>query len=143
MRLTTQTDFALRVLLFAGCADQSITINTIAQAFGISKEHLRKVVHTLAQLGYLHTTQGRSGGITLGMPANKINIADVVRHFESDIMVECFDKATNTCPILGMCGLKHALAKAQQSFIDTLAQYYLSDMIANPRLAVFVRQHAA
>ena len=143
MRLTSQTDYALRVLLFAGSTDHSVTINTIAQAFGISKEHLRKVVHALAQQGYLHTTQGRSGGITLGKAADQINIADVVGIFESDVLVECFDKDTNTCPILGMCGLKHALLRAQRSFMDTLGQYYLSDMLANPRLAVFVRQHAA
>jgi Rrf2 family transcriptional regulator, nitric oxide-sensitive transcriptional repressor len=141
MRLTSYTDYALRVLLFAGAAESSVTISLISEAFGISKEHLRKVVHMLAQLGYITTTQGRNGGIVLGRPANRINIGEVVQHLESTDLVECFNKDTNTCPIIGMCGLKHALAKAQQSFLAALNQYHLSDLLANPKLAIFVRDH--
>jgi Rrf2 family transcriptional regulator, nitric oxide-sensitive transcriptional repressor len=139
MRLTSYTDYALRVLLFTGSAEQAVTISTVSQAFGISKEHLRKVVHSLSQLGYLTTTQGRNGGIALGQPANHINIGKVVEQLEATDLVECFNKDTNTCPIVGMCGLKNALVKAQKNFIDTLAQYQLSDLIANPKLAIFVK----
>lgn len=141
MRLTSYTDYALRVLLFAGAVGETVTITKISAAFGISKDHLRKVVHALAQLGYLHTSVGRAGGITLGMPASSINIRDVVQHFETSLLVECFNAETNTCPILGMCGLKHVLYKAQQNFLATLDQYQLSDIIRNPALVNFARQH--
>lgn len=139
MRLTSYTDYALRVLLFVGSTDDAVTINTISSAYGISKEHLRKVVHALSQHGYLSTSRGRKGGIRLGRPAAEINIRDVVSHFENADLVECFDKETNTCPILGMCGLKHVLMKAQHRFLDTLGEYHLSDMIKNPRLVIFVK----
>ena len=59
MRLTSHTDYALRVLLYVGAAGRSVTISQISTAYAISKEHLRKVVHALSQLGYLSTTQGR------------------------------------------------------------------------------------
>ena len=143
MRLTSYTDYALRVLLFVGSTDEAVTINTISAGYGISKEHLRKVVHALSQAGYLHTTQGRNGGMRLGRPAELINIREVVEHFENADLVECFDKASNTCPITGMCGLKHVLSKAQSSFLEVLGQYRLSDMIKNPRLVIFVKQAAA
>jgi Rrf2 family nitric oxide-sensitive transcriptional repressor len=143
MRLTSYTDYALRVLLFVGSTDEAVTINTISAGYGISKEHLRKVVHALSQAGYLHTTQGRNGGMRLGRPAEMINIREVVEHFENADLVECFDKASNTCPITGMCGLKHVLSKAQSSFLEVLGQYRLSDMIKNPRLVIFVKQAAA
>lgn len=140
MRLTSYTDYALRVLLYVGAAEHAVTITTVSNAFGISKDHLRKVVHALSQHGYLHTTQGRSGGLTLGMPANRINLRDVVMQFEPGEMVECFSKDANTCPITAMCGLKHALMKAQRKFFETLGEYYLSDLISNPRLVIFVKQ---
>ena len=143
MRLTSYTDYALRVLLFVGSTDDAVTINTISAGYGISKEHLRKVVHALSQAGYLHTTQGRNGGMRLGMPAEAINIREVVEHFENADLVECFDKTTNSCPITNMCGLKHVLAKAQSSFLEVLGQYRLSDLIKNPRLVIFVKQAAA
>ena len=140
MRLTSYTDYALRVLIFTGAADRMVTIATISDAYGISREHLRKVVHALAQLGYLHTTQGRHGGIVLARPPEDINIRDVVEQFETGLLMECFDPATNTCRIDGMCGLKHVLLKAQRSFLETLGEYCLSDLIRNPGLIAFVRQ---
>jgi Rrf2 family transcriptional regulator, nitric oxide-sensitive transcriptional repressor len=139
MRLTTYTDYALRVLLYTGAAGRTVTINNISESFGISKEHLRKVVHALAQLGYLTTTQGRNGGIILAKPANQINIGDIVLLFETTPLVECFKSGGNTCEIDGMCGLKHILAKAQKNFLDTLGAYYLSDLIKNPKLIAFTQ----
>lgn len=137
MRLTSYTDYALRVLLYAGAADETVTISRISSAFDISKDHLRKVVHALAQAGYVTTTQGRSGGITLARPADKINIRDVVESFETTVLVECFDAETNTCQIDGMCGLKHALYKAQTNFLETLGNYTLSDFIKSQKLIAF------
>lgn len=139
MHLTTHTDYALRVLLFAGAAGETVTITRVSGAFGISKEHLRKVVHSLSQLGYLHTTQGRHGGIALARPAEEINIAEVVRQFEPGRVVECFDAETASCAIDGMCGLKHALHRAHASFMDTLGEYSLADFIRNPHLVAFCR----
>ena len=140
MRLTSYTDYALRVLLFAGAAGQTVTISTISESFGISKEHLRKVVHSLAQLGYLNTTQGRNGGIALAIAPEKISIREIVEQFETTTIVECFDAGTNTCQIHGMCGLKHAMMKANRSFLETLGEYRLSDFIRNPKLIAFSRQ---
>ena len=138
MRLTSYTDYALRVLLYAGTARSSVTITGISTAYGISKDHLRKVVHSLAQLGYLKTTQGRAGGITLALPPEEINIREVVSQLENIELVECFDRATNTCPIDGMCGLKGALGKAQRSFLEVLGNYHLSDFIRNAELIRWV-----
>lgn len=139
MRLTSYTDYALRVLIYAGAAGESVTISRISEAYGISKEHLRKVVHSLAQLGYLTTSQGRNGGIVLARPPEQISIREIVEQFETTTIVECFDSATNTCVISGMCGLKHVLFKAQKSFLDTLGDYYISDFIRNPKLIAFSR----
>lgn len=139
MRLTSYTDYGLRVLLYAGAADETVTIARISEAFGISRDHLRKVVHKLAQQGYLATTQGRAGGIRLAIPPEQINIREVVEIMEPSILVECFDHGTSTCPIDGMCDLKHLLQQAQQNFLETLGRYHLSDLIRQPELAVFAR----
>ncbi len=140
MRLTSYTDYALRVLLFAGSSGQTVTISTISESFGISKEHLRKVVHSLSQLGYIRTTQGRNGGILLAKAPEQITIREIVEQFETTTIVECFDAGTNSCEISGMCGLKHAMMKANLSFMETLGEYRLSDFIKNPKLIAFSRQ---
>ncbi|HHX81711.1 MAG TPA: Rrf2 family transcriptional regulator [Pseudomonadaceae bacterium] len=140
MRLTNYTDYALRVLLYAGASDKTVTISEISEAFNISKEHLRKVVHALSQLGYLKTTQGRNGGINLARAPETINIRNVVEHMESGLIVECFNPATKVCAIDGMCGLKHVLQRAQLSFMETLGNYHLSDFLKNQNLIAFSRQ---
>lgn len=101
MRLTDYTDYSLRTLIYVAVhPDVLVTIQQIADAFGIPKNHLIKIVQGLGQNGFLHTVRGRAGGITLGRPAVEINIGDVVRATEPDFsLVECFHVNDNHCII--------------------------------------------
>lgn len=133
MQLTLYTDYSLRVLLYLGInRGQVATITDIAQSYGISRNHLVKVVYNLATQGFIHTSRGRGGGITLARPAAEINIGDVVRHTEVNFhLVECFDRERNTCPIAAACFLKNALNEAQQAFIAVLDRFSLADVVEN------------
>ncbi|MBI3704359.1 MAG: Rrf2 family transcriptional regulator, partial [Rhizobiales bacterium] len=56
MRLTVYTDYSLRVLMFLALGgDKLTTIAEIAKAYGISKNHLMKVVYQLGLAGYVST----------------------------------------------------------------------------------------
>jgi len=56
LRLTLQTDFALRVLIQVGLNGGKLTtIKDIAQTFGISKTHLMKVVNDLSHKRVIST----------------------------------------------------------------------------------------
>ena len=133
MQLTLYTDYSLRVLLYLGLNTRRMaTIADISRSYGISRNHLVKVVHNLAMQGFINTTRGRGGGITLARPAAKINIGDVVRHTEVNLhLVECFDRERNTCPIAAACFLKSALYEAQRAFITVLDRYTLADVVDN------------
>ena len=101
MRLTQFSDYSLRLLMYlADRPETSCTIGEIATWYGISKPHLVKVAHNLVKLGYVTSTRGKGGGLRLAVPAGKINIAALVKRTEPDFyVVECFDKATNTCRV--------------------------------------------
>ena len=133
MQLTLYTDYSLRVLLYLGLKPQRMaTITDIAQSYGISRNHLVKVVHNLATQGFIHSTRGRGGGITLARPAAEINIGDVVRHTEVNFdLVECFGRERNSCPIAAACFLKGALYEAQRAFMGVLDRYTLADVLEN------------
>lgn len=133
MQLTLYTDYSLRVLLYLGLNTRRIAVITdIAESYGISRNHLVKVVHNLATQGFIHTTRGRGGGLMLARLPDEINIGDVVRHTEMSFdLVECFDQVRNTCPIAAACFLKNALYEAQRAFMAVLDRYTLADVLDN------------
>jgi Rrf2 family nitric oxide-sensitive transcriptional repressor len=133
MQLTLYSDYSLRVLVYLGLQPERLaTISDIAKAYGISRNHLVKVVHHLGTLGWITTTRGRGGGMALALPADQINIGAVVRQTEPNFdLVECFDMQRNTCPIAPVCALKGALAQAQRAFLSVLDDYTLADVLGN------------
>jgi len=133
VQLTLYTDYSLRVLVYLGMRPaRLVTISELADAYGISRNHLVKVVHHLGQTGYVHTIRGKSGGMRLGLPPEQIVIGEVVRKTEPHMnLLECFEEETNTCPIINVCALKHALYRARKAFIDTLDSYTLADVLGN------------
>ena len=130
MRLTTFTDYALRVLLFAAAnGERLVTINEISKTYGISKGHLMKVVHSLANAGYLEATRGRTGGLKLGAEPKDINLGDVVRITEPDFrLVECFG-TPNGCLISQYCKMPDPLNEALSAFLNILDGYSLADLM--------------
>lgn len=133
MQLTLYSDYSLRVLIYLALhPDEVVTITRISEAYGISRNHLVKVVHNLSQQGFIATSRGKFGGLWLDRPAHKINVGDVIRHTEPNFnIVECFDKQHNTCPIGGICTLQGILARAGRMFLKELDNYTLADLVPN------------
>ncbi|MDF1609318.1 Rrf2 family transcriptional regulator [Hoeflea sp. YIM 152468] len=130
MKLTTFTDYALRVLLYAGAAgDRLVTIEETARIYGISQTHLMKVVNLLTKAGYLRGVRGRSGGFTLARRPEEINLGAVIRTTETDFsLVECFTPA-NQCLISNRCRLPRLLNQALAAFITTFDAYTLAEIM--------------
>lgn len=132
MRLTTFTDYSLRLLIYLGAKEPGsrATIAEVAAAYGISENHLVKVAHRLGREGLLENARGHGGGLRLARPPRDINIADVVRFTEGgDVPAECFDRARNQCAITRGCRLRGALAEAVDAFYAVLARYTLEDLV--------------
>ncbi len=133
MQLTLYTDYSLRVLVYLGLkGDELSTISEIAHHYGISRNHLVKVVHNLASHGFILTSRGKGGGMRLARRPEEVNIGDVVRHTEGNFnLVECFDVKSSGCPITPICKLKGALHRATKSFMNVLDSYSLADVLEN------------
>lgn len=133
MNITRFTDYSLRVLIYLSLNDKElVTIQAVADCYGISKNHLMKVVQDLSTKGYLTATRGKNGGIKLGRAPSDINVGTLVRMIEQDsVLVECFGTG-NQCVITPACQLKNMLAEAMESFFKTLEQYTLADLVSGP-----------
>ena len=133
MRLSDYTDYTLRVLMY--CAqrrDRLVTIAEMAEVYGVSKNHLMKIVNDLARQGRLETTRGRGGGLRLLQAPADIRVGDVVRGAETDFrLVECFDPSSETCTLTPTCRLKNVLGRALKAYFAELDGVTLAD-IARP-----------
>ncbi|PGL73364.1 RrF2 family transcriptional regulator [Bacillus sp. AFS055030] len=133
MRLTTYSDYSLRVLIFLSSEprEKLVNIKDIAEAYDISKNHLMKIIYNLGKMGYIETIRGRNGGIRLAKLPTEINIGEIIRKTEEDFnIVECFEHG-NTCVITPVCSLKHIFNNALEQFLKVLDQYTLDDIVKN------------
>ena len=132
MRLTSYTDYALRALMYLGMnRDRLVTIQDIADAQNIAKNHLTKVINHLSSMGVIDSVRGRNGGLRLGREPSEINIGDIVRNTENDFFIaECFNPDKQSCRYSSACVLKGVLKKATNAFLDVLDGVTLETIIA-------------
>ena len=133
VRLTQYTNFTLRALQLLALRHPAIvTVDDIARAHRISRSHLVKVAHVLGQQGYIETIRGRGGGLRLARPAETITVGEIVRLTEAPLeLVECFNLATNSCPLCGICRLSQGFRQALAAFMAVLDTMTIADIAAN------------
>ena len=133
MRLTMQTDFALRTLMYLAAVKRRATSADVAALFGISAHHVAKVVNQLGRLGYVRSIRGIGGGIELARDAGKIRVGEVIDAFEGNMhLLECVG-TEDVCAIESFCKLKGVLAKAEDLQRDYLNSITLADVVPTQR----------
>lgn len=159
MKLTTFSDYTLRVLMFLAIDRSRLaTIPEIAAAYGISENHLMKVVHQLVRSGVVESVRGKGGGIRLAREPGDIRIGQIVRASEGQgPIVECMPeaKAANDAPgapadphagcrIAPVCRLTKVLVKAFDALYATLDEYTLADLVDEPQKlgGILIRREA-
>ncbi|WP_337266154.1 iron-responsive transcriptional regulator RirA [Oryzifoliimicrobium ureilyticus] len=137
MRLTKQTNYAVRMLMYCAANEGNLSrIPEIAKAYGVSELFLFKILQPLNKAGLVETVRGRNGGVRLGKPAADISLFDVVKVTEDSFaMAECFEDGVAECPLVDSCGLNSALRKALNAFFDVLTEYSIDDLVkARPQI---------
>jgi Rrf2 family iron-responsive transcriptional regulator len=137
MRLTKQTNYAVRILMYCAANDGNLSrIPEIAAAYSVSELFLFKILQPLTKAGLVETVRGRNGGVRLGRAADKISLFDVVKVTEDNFaMAECFEEGVAECPLVDSCGLNSALRKALNAFFEVLMQYSIDDLVkARPEI---------
>jgi len=135
MKLSTFTDYTLRVLMFLASERHRLaTIPEIAAAYEISENHLMKVVHQLARSGVVESVRGKGGGIRLARAPEEIRLGEVVRNSEGKgPIVECLSDDPVSCKIAPACRLAAILVRSFAALYDTLNEYTLADLVSQPR----------
>jgi Rrf2 family transcriptional regulator, nitric oxide-sensitive transcriptional repressor len=131
VQITIFTDYGLRSLMFLAARPERLcNVREISDHYGISYNHLVKVIHRLSQLGYVQSIKGKGGGVKLAKEATTLRLGDLVKALEPNMdIVECFNRDTNTCRITDSCQLKHYLFDANNAFLSSLNNHTLADTV--------------
>lgn len=131
MRLTRQTNYAVRMLMYCAADAQNLSrIPDIAKSYSVSELFLFKILQPLAKAGIMETVRGRNGGVRLARPADQITLLDVVKTTEDNFaMAECFENDASECPLVDSCGLNSALRRALNAFFEVLSEYTIDDLV--------------
>ncbi|RCS24284.1 iron-responsive transcriptional regulator RirA [Phyllobacterium salinisoli] len=141
MRLTRQTNYAIRMLMYCAANEGRLSrVPDIAKAYAVSELFLFKILQPLVEHGLVQTVRGRNGGVRLGKAATAITIFDVVRVTEESFaMAECFDNDAAECPLIDSCALNSALREALGAFFEVLAKYSIADLVkARPNVRMLL-----
>lgn len=133
MQITKFSDYCLRILIFLAVEPSGKqTTKTVAERFGISLDHVAKAAKWLTRFGYIESTRGKGGGISLLRPPHSIKLGELVSRTEGNKeIVQCHRAGGGTCTIYGACALPAIFGDAQKSFFETLDRYTLEDAIRN------------
>lgn len=143
MRLTTYTDYTLRVLIYLTLkykSGEKATIQEIADSYEISRNHLMKIVHELSQHGIIETSRGRAGGAWLARAPKNITVGEIVRLVEPDMaIVQCHEAGQEqTCAAWRACNLTRGFRRALAAFMRELDDITMEDAVTVPRFAASV-----
>ena len=134
MRLSTFSDYSLRVLMYLGAQPDRLADDCRNRC---RPWHFRKPLDegraSAWTLRLIETVRGKGGGMRLALAPQNIVLGDVIRHTESDFtLVECFG-ANATCRIQEACHLNAILDEALIALFLVLDGYTLADLLVNPQ----------
>ena len=128
MRLALHTDYALRTLIFLAGRPERTSVADVAAFYAISRDHVAKVVQSLARHGYVRSIRG-GGGIELARRPDEITIGQVIEDFEGNLhLLECVS-TQNLCVIQPGCKLRLVLAEAERLQVEYLNSVRLCDVV--------------
>src|SRR3546814_14019938 len=86
-----------------------------------------KVVNALARDGFIETVRGRSGGMRLARPADRITVGEVVRRTEEGFeLADC-----SGCALSPASGLTGVLAEGMQAMMAVLDSYTIAYLLTD------------
>ncbi len=131
MRLTKQTNYAIRILIYCAADPNDLShMPEIAASYGLSEPFLFKILKPISDNGFVESVRGRNGGIRLAKPAEEITLFDVVQITEDKfIMADCFDSNSSNCPLIDSCALNSVWSEALAAFFSVLEKYTIADLI--------------
>lgn len=127
MRLTSESDYAIRIINFLANENRKVDANEISEKTGVTLRFALKILRKLKLCSIVNSVKGISGGYLLNKLPEDISFLEVIEAIEGPMEINrCIDenfKCTNPKVIdTGKCEVHDFLVLFNDSTIEKLKQ---------------------
>lgn len=150
MKLSAQEEFGIRCLLAIAKLPegQTMTIEQISFAEGITYPNVSKVLRPLRNGGFIESVRGKKGGYILAKSPSQIRMDDVLRCLGGRIYDDKFcirhaGGARNECVRVSAdsCGVRELWKRVQMAVDSVVSSVTLQDLLESPGEQELIRLH--
>jgi Rrf2 family iron-sulfur cluster assembly transcriptional regulator len=130
MHITRSGEYGLRGLLFLvrQTPEKMVLVSEISREQHISETFLAKIFQRLSKAGLLRSSRGSKGGFSLGKPANRITMKEVIEAIEGPIALNRCLLREGECEEERVCPFHQVWEQAQQCVIEILNGTTMEDL---------------
>lgn len=125
------------VVQMARRPDALVTAAMIAGEYGVSENHVAKVLQQLARAGLLTSVRGPAGGYRLARSPRELTVFDVVQVLEGPVDAVCFACSATAadhadCAVYDHCPLRPVMGEVAEQVYYTLKSVSVAALAREP-----------
>lgn len=94
MRITLESDYALRIISAIAMHEQIVDAKTLSEETSVTQRFTLKILRKLVNGGYVKSYKGASGGYNLNVHPDKITLKEIIELIDGPIMIlKCLESA--------------------------------------------------
>lgn len=122
-------ELAIKAVLFLSSKEAGALYNAaqISEIIKVPKEFVSKVLQILTDSGIVNSKKGKSGGFSLGKPANEIKIIEIVEAIDGkELFNQCLLGFPN-CSEINPCPVHFDWARLRKETYEILGRHTLAE----------------
>ena len=132
MRITLESDYALRILSTLALHDEKIDAKTLSDEISVTQRFTLKILHKLVQKDFVKSYKGVRGGYKLNVSPDKITLKDVIELIDGPIVISRCLESNEACsmnPDKTACIYHHIFDTISLDVSRKLAGITISDVL--------------
>ena len=131
MKLTSTTDYAIRIVCYLAAQSQMISTSELSQKLSVPYSYIPKITKKLKQAGIIKACEGIKGGYQIAKQPENISLRDVISCTESTMAISrCLEKEGGCSQnYIGCCKVHQILLDLQNIYNNRLESVKISDII--------------
>ena len=99
MRITLESDYALRILGALAVHEGRVDAKTLSDEISVTQRFTLKILHKLVSSGYVKSYKGVRGGYQLNIPPENITLKSVIELIDGPIAISRCLESSEACSL--------------------------------------------